>query len=117
MKEKQTPSEVITMNFFRNPISPFSAPDPFITFDKESGYYYALFTRGKHLEIFRSRHAATVITDADSKIIYTPNGEKDGFQHGYQYGEKDGYNKGKTDGYNNGYDLGYNIGYNILTIF
>ncbi len=49
------------MNTFNNPISPFSAPDPFITYDKESCYYYALFTRGKHLEIFRGKHAASII--------------------------------------------------------
>ena len=66
------------MRTFKNPISPFNAPDPFLTYDKETEYYYALFTRGKYLEIFRSRHAATVITDGDSKIIYEPNGEKDG---------------------------------------
>ncbi len=66
------------MKTFRNPISNFSAPDPFITYDRESGYYYALFTRGKHLEIFRSKHAARVVSDNDSKIIYTPNGAEHG---------------------------------------
>ena len=33
-----------TMKTFRNPVSPFSAPDPFMTYDPVTGYYYALFT-------------------------------------------------------------------------
>lgn len=66
------------MNTFRNPISPFDAPDPFMTYDPVTGYYYALFTRGTRLELFRSRRAACIVTDGDSRIIYTPNGERDG---------------------------------------
>ncbi len=66
------------MHKFKNPISPFSAPDPFMTFDPVTGYYYALFTRVTKLELFRSRHAGSIVTDGDSRIIYTPNGERDG---------------------------------------
>lgn len=66
------------MQKFRNPISPFDAPDPFMTFDPVTQYYYALFTRGSKIELFRSRHAGSIITDGDSRIIYTPNGERDG---------------------------------------
>ena len=66
------------MHKFRNPVSPFDAPDPFMTFDPATGYYYALFTRGTKLELFRSRHAGSIITDGDSRIIYTPDGERDG---------------------------------------
>jgi len=66
------------MRSFKNPVSPFSAPDPFMTFDPVTGYYYALFTRGTRLELFRSRHAGDIITDNDSRIIYTPNGDRDG---------------------------------------
>jgi len=66
------------MNTFRNPVSPWDAPDPFMTYDPVTGYYYALFTRSSRLELFRSRHAANICTDGDSKIIYTPNGERDG---------------------------------------
>ena len=43
---------------FKNPVSPFDAPDPFMTYDSGTGYYYALFTRGRVLELFRSRRAA-----------------------------------------------------------
>ena len=66
------------MEKFKNPISPFAAPDPFVTFDPVTGYYYSLFTRGNRLELFRSRHASSVVTDGDSLVIYTPNGERDG---------------------------------------
>ena len=66
------------MRSFQNPISPHDAPDPFMTFDPVTGYYYALFTRGSKLELFRSRHADTIITDGDSRVLYTPNGERDG---------------------------------------
>ena len=39
------------MRKFRNPVSPGDAPDPFMTFDPITGYYYALFTRGQVLLI------------------------------------------------------------------
>ncbi len=66
------------MQTFRNPVSPFDAPDPYMTYDPVTGYYYALFTRSSKLELFRSRHAGAIVTDNDSRIIYTPNGERDG---------------------------------------
>ncbi|MBE6614076.1 MAG: hypothetical protein E7631_02045 [Ruminococcaceae bacterium] len=66
------------MKTFRNPVSPFDAPDPFMTYDPVTGYYYALFTRGRHLELFRSRYAGDIVKGGDSKVIYTPSGERDG---------------------------------------
>ena len=68
----------IDMKTFRNPISAYSAPDPFMTYDPVSGFYYSLFTRGRKLELFRSRHAASICADGDSKVIYEPNGERNG---------------------------------------
>ena len=62
------------MKTFHNPVSPFDAPDPFMTYDPDTGYYYALFTRGSKLELFRSRHAGTIVTDNDSRIILTADG-------------------------------------------
>ena len=62
------------MKTFRNPVSPFDAPDPFMTWDPETGYYYSLFTRGRVLELFRSRRAAEICTAGDSKILYTADG-------------------------------------------
>ena len=46
------------MQTFRNPISPFDAPDPFMTYDPVTGYYYALFSRHSKLELFRSHMRA-----------------------------------------------------------
>ena len=54
------------MQTFKNPISPFDAPDPFMTFDTVTGYYYALFTRGSKLALLRSRHAGSIVTDDDA---------------------------------------------------
>ena len=65
------------MKTFHNPVSPFDAPDPFMTYDPDTGYYYALFTRGSKLELFRSRHAGQIVTDNDSKIIVMADGEND----------------------------------------
>ena len=55
---------------FRNPLALRDAPDPFVTYDPVTGYYYSLFTCGNRLEIFRSRHAGTILSDNDSKVIF-----------------------------------------------
>lgn len=66
------------MRHIHNPVGEFESPDPFMTYDPVTGYYYALFTRGSVLEIFRSRYANDIVRGGDSKVIYTPNGERDG---------------------------------------
>ena len=66
------------MQTFKNPISNISAADPFMVFDPITGYYYALFTRGAKLELCRSRYAGRIVTDGDTRILYEPNGERDG---------------------------------------
>ena len=58
-----------------NPLALHDAPDPFMTFDSQTGYYYALFTLHDRLEIFRSRHAATILTDRDTKVIFRASSE------------------------------------------
>ncbi len=73
-----TGGEETTMSTFRNPISEGSAPDPFVTYDPETGYYYALFTCGDRVELFRSRHIATLVSGGDSKVVYRANGPADG---------------------------------------
>lgn len=60
---------------FNNPISYSDAPDPFITYDPETGYYYALHTQGDRVEIFRHKHAADVLIEGESKVIYRATGE------------------------------------------
>ena len=62
------------MTPFHNPISPYDAPDPFMTYDPVTEYYYAIYTQGNRLELFRSKQAANVLTDRDSKIIYRADG-------------------------------------------
>ena len=63
------------MTTFHNPIAPFDAPDPFVTYDPVTGYYYSLITRQDRLEIFRSRHAATLLTAGDTKVIFRAGAE------------------------------------------
>ena len=58
------------MRTFKNPVSPGNAPDPFMTYDPDTGYYYSLFTRSDCLEIFRSRHAGEIVTGGESRVIY-----------------------------------------------
>lgn len=62
----------------KNPLADFDAPDPFMTYDGVTGYYYALFTRGSRVEIFRSRHAGDILREGESRVIYEPGQEKDG---------------------------------------
>ena len=62
------------MTPFYNPIYAHDASDPFMTYDPETGYYYALFTQGNRLEIFRSKQAANILKGRDSKVIYRPDG-------------------------------------------
>ncbi len=66
------------MKMFQNPLADFDAPDPFMTYDPITGYYYALFTRHDRVEIFRSRHAGDILREGESRVIYRPNGERDG---------------------------------------
>ena len=61
----------------KNPIFNGNAPDPFITFDAQNGWYYALFSCSNRVELYRSRHAANIISEGECKVIYLPN-EADG---------------------------------------
>lgn len=62
------------MQLFYNPISPGDAPDPFMTYDSETKYYYAIYTQGNRLELFRHKHAAEVLKSGESKILYRADG-------------------------------------------
>lgn len=63
------------MRKFYNPVSSYDAPDPFMTYDRITGYYYALFTCCNRLELFRSRHAGDIVEDRDSIIVFRADGE------------------------------------------
>ena len=58
------------MKTFRNPIRDMDAPDPFLTYDEVTGYYYSLFTLGNRLELYRSRRAADILNDEDTKVVF-----------------------------------------------
>ncbi|MCQ2485643.1 MAG: family 43 glycosylhydrolase [Clostridia bacterium] len=60
---------------FRNVIADRDAPDPFVTYDSDTGYYYLLFTCVNRLEIYRSRHAAKLLSDNDSVVVFSADGE------------------------------------------
>ncbi len=60
---------------FNNPIADRDAPDPFVTYDCVTGYYYCLFTCVNRLEIYRSRHAANLLTDNDSVVVFNAGSE------------------------------------------
>lgn len=55
---------------FTNPLIRIDQPDPFLTYDKESGYYYYLYTRRNDVTIHRSRHAVEVAADTDTVTVY-----------------------------------------------
>lgn len=57
---------------FTNPISSRDAADPFMTYDSETGYYYALFTLSNRIELFRSRYAGDILRE-DSRVVYEVN--------------------------------------------
>ncbi len=63
------------MRTFNNPIADRDAPDPFVTYDSVMGYYYSLFTCVNRLEIYRSRHAANLLSDNDSVVVFNADGE------------------------------------------
>lgn len=59
---------------FCNPLSTFDTPDPFITYDPDTGYYYGIFTQVNRLELFRSKHVADIFTSGESKVIMRADG-------------------------------------------
>ncbi len=76
---KDTPSNETKAKYntakFSNPISPDDTPDPFITYDADTGYYYALYTQVDRIKLFRHKHAADVFTAGESKVLYRATGK------------------------------------------
>ena len=62
---------------FRNPIMWSTAPDPFITYDAETGYYYALFTQVDRIELYRHKNLAYVLNRGERKAVYVAVGAND----------------------------------------
>lgn len=58
-----------------NPMAFRDSSDPYMTYDKETGYYYCLFSEWEYLKIYRSRHAANILRDNDFLVIRKGNGD------------------------------------------
>lgn len=55
-----------------NPLSMENYSDPFITYDKVTGYYYFIAScQSNDLIIFRSKNAANLIQNNDFKVVFT----------------------------------------------
>lgn len=63
------------MDTFRNPLTKEDGSDPFMTYDPVTGYYYSMNTRHSEIRIYRSRHAASIRSDNDSRVVYMPEFE------------------------------------------
>ena len=56
---------------FINPLSQFNFSDPFITYDKGTGYYYFIAScQCNQLTIYRSKKVSKILTEGESKVVY-----------------------------------------------
>lgn len=56
---------------FQNPLSKENFSDPFITYDKGTGYYYFLAScQCNQMTIYRSKHVGDILTKGESKVVY-----------------------------------------------
>lgn len=54
-----------------NPLSQLNFSDPFITYDKQTGYYYFIAScQDNRLTMYRSKHIGDILTNGDSKVVY-----------------------------------------------
>ena len=58
---------------FTNPIGAGEAPDPFVTYDAVTDWYYCLHTEGSAISIRRSRQPERLLTDNDAKTVFVTN--------------------------------------------
>ena len=56
---------------FSNPLSKDNFSDPFITYDKQTGYYYFIAScQCNQLTLYRSKHVGDILTTGESKVVY-----------------------------------------------
>ena len=56
---------------FSNPLSKDNFSDPFITYDKKTGYYYFIAScQCNQLTLHRSKHVGEILTNGESKVVY-----------------------------------------------
>lgn len=58
------------MRTFVNPISDKVIADPFVTYDKDSGYYYHVSTSHTEMVLYRSRHVGEIVREGESTVIF-----------------------------------------------
>ena len=60
---------------FQNPLSKENFTDPFITFDKKTGYYYFLAScQCNQMTIYRSRCVGDILKKGESEVVYECGG-------------------------------------------
>ena len=52
-----------------------AAPDPFVTYDQETGYYYGLCTQNDRISIFRHKKLADLFITGETKNVYQVGAE------------------------------------------
>ncbi len=67
--------------FFVNPLSADPAPDPFVTYDAATDYYYCLFTEGTAVRIRRAKRPERLLADGDAKTLFTTNAALSVYRH------------------------------------
>ncbi len=58
------------MKTFRNPLSDKNVADPFVTYDKTTGYYYLISSSNDEIKTYRSRRIGDIMRGGDSRVIY-----------------------------------------------
>ena len=62
---------------FKNPLSNENFSDPFITYDKGTGYYYFLAScQCNQMTIYRSKSVGDILTNGESKVVYECGADK-----------------------------------------
>lgn len=62
---------------FSNPLSPLNFSDPFITYDKTTGYYYFLAScQCNQMTLYRSKRVGDILTKGESKVVYECGADK-----------------------------------------
>ena len=64
------------MKTFRNPLSDKNLSDPFVTYDKTTGYYYLIATSDDEIRMYRSRRIGDIVRNGESTIVYKNEPEK-----------------------------------------
>ena len=56
---------------FLNPLSQLNFSDPFITYDKKTGYYYFIAScQCNQLTLYRSKKVSKILTEGESKVVF-----------------------------------------------